>query len=217
MSTTYCTNGCQPHTAQIQDESIQITRHNICMRGIKTDVAMISACEAIDIAFAVPMPRDAAGWTYIKNFVKSFINNFLPIGDQATRVAVVTYNYDGATTQISLSKYHSEADVKAGIDQLTYTPTDYFDDASAMQAIVKVFNTSQRQVQQVAIIVFGDQLMSSSDSVINAGILQGKNIRVISIDAAVKSIYKLWETSLRKQPTSSRRLDSSICRPKSSS
>ena len=137
-----------------------------------------------------------ANWTYIKNFMNSFINNFLPIGDQATRVAVITYNYNiGSSTQIRLSQYHNEADLKAAIDQLTYTPdsTGYFDDAFAMQMIGRVFNTNQRQVQQVAILVFGGPLLNASDSLINAGILQDKNIRVIAIDATSKvNLRTLW-------------------------
>ena len=147
---------------------------------------LLSACQAIDIAFAVPMPRDPDSWTYIKNFMKSFINNFLPIGDQATRVAVITYNYNsgGSTqTQISLNQSHNETDVKAAIDQLTYSPDSYFDDYAAMRALMTVFNASQRQVQQVAVVVFGGALTDSTNTVNYAGVLQTNNIRVIAIDA----------------------------------
>lgn|SRR6218665_243269 len=144
----------------------------------------LSACQVLDLLFAVNIPATLPDWISVKNFIKSFITSFLPIGYQQVRIAFVTYDYYQAYVQFGLSQNDSEDEVKLAIDRILFVPASFANPVWAMQAARQTIfrGTARPGVQQVLVLIMLNSPPSISNAEQEAGLLASANIRTITVD-----------------------------------
>lgn len=190
-------------------------------------VLAFSACQVLDLAFAVNIPEQLPDWFAIKSFIKSFITGFLPIGPQQVRISFITYDYFQGYVHFNLSQNDTEDEVKSAIDRILFAPGFYADPVWAMRAArLTVFRgTARPGVQQVLVLLMDNSPPSIYTAEQEAELLRTAKMRVIAVDVrgiigmsnllrmASQSNDVIVSSGYSALSTQSQRLSDVLCRP----
>ena len=117
----------------------------------------------------------------MNNFIKSFIQRFLPIGQSGVRLALITYDSGAATIQFGLDKFDKEADVKAALDSLKLSYGGYGNPAYALELASSVLKPI-RNVEKNIILFLENTVQNQEVAIISQNLSNSMAARVTAID-----------------------------------
>lgn len=134
-----------------------------------------------DLIIALTPPSNHDQWTILKNFLKSFIQRFLPIGQSGVRLALITYDSGTATVQFGLDKFDKEADLKAALDTLKLSYGGYGNPAYALQLASSVLKPL-RNVEKNVILFLENKVPTQEAANTSQTLSNSMAVRVTTID-----------------------------------